>query len=166
MFACCTTSQRLMITVMCRFQDGAATANNPAALALAEARALWPDTPVDVLVSIGSGDTPPARRERSVSTYLETGNVLIESATDTQRIAAALATLAPLVPGLRYFRCAAASGPDATSGTILTKQALWPRHVWAGSAARQWTCACWPLQGCKAAHHSRARVFVHTNQGQ
>jgi hypothetical protein len=57
-----------------------------------------------VLVSIGSGDTPPARRERSVSTYLETGNVLIESATDTQRVAAALATLAPLVPGLRYFR--------------------------------------------------------------
>ena len=121
-----------MITVMCRFQDGAATANNPAALALAEARALWPDTPVDVLVSIGSGDTPPARRERSVSTYLETGNVLIESATDTQRIAAALATLAPLVPGLRYFRCAAASGPDATSGTMLIKQAHWPRHVWAG----------------------------------
>lgn len=56
-----------------RFQDGAATANNPAALALAEARALWPDTPVDVLVSLGSGATPPARRERSLSTYLETG---------------------------------------------------------------------------------------------
>jgi hypothetical protein len=92
----------------CRFQDGAATANNPAAVALAEARALWPDTPVDVLVSIGSGDTPPARRERSVSTYLETGAVLIESATDTERVAGALAALAPLVPGLRYFRCPAA----------------------------------------------------------
>lgn len=36
-----------------RYQDGAATANNPALLALAEARALWPDTPVDVLVSLG-----------------------------------------------------------------------------------------------------------------
>lgn len=38
---------------LCRYQDGGATANNPAALALAEARALWPDTPVDVLVSLG-----------------------------------------------------------------------------------------------------------------
>ena len=106
-----STESIVDIQCTCRFQDGAATANNPAALALAEARALWPDTPVDVLVSIGSGDTPPARRERSVSTYLETGNVLIESATDTQRVAAALATLAPLVPGLRYFRYAALPGP-------------------------------------------------------
>lgn len=56
-------------------------------------------------VSLGSGNTPPGRRERSLSTYLETGGVLIESATDTERIAGALATLAPLVPGLRYFRC-------------------------------------------------------------
>lgn len=40
-----------MLPCTLRFQDGAATANNPAALAMAEARALWPDTPVDVLVS-------------------------------------------------------------------------------------------------------------------
>jgi len=33
-------------------------------------------------------------------------SVLIESATDVERVAGALATLAPLVPGLRYFRCA------------------------------------------------------------
>jgi hypothetical protein len=113
-------------------QDGAATANNPAALALAEARALWPDTPVDVLVSIGSGDTPPARRERSVSTYLETGNVLIESATDTQRIAAALGTLAPLVPGLRYFRYAALPGPLQKSTYSVCTCAVCLRHVRAG----------------------------------
>lgn len=65
-----------------------------------------------MLVSLGSGATPPARRERSLSTYLETGSVLIESATDVERVAGALATLAPLVPGLRYFRCQVSSGID------------------------------------------------------
>ena len=35
----------------CRFQDGAATANNPAAIAVQEALLLWPDTPIDCLVS-------------------------------------------------------------------------------------------------------------------
>ncbi len=51
-----------------------------------------------------SGKTAPRERERSLSTYLETGSVLIEAATDTEQVAAAMATLAPLVPGLHYFR--------------------------------------------------------------
>ncbi|KAK9839624.1 hypothetical protein WJX81_001442 [Elliptochloris bilobata] len=93
-----------------RFQDGAASANNPAALALAEARVLWPDVPIECLVSLGSGTVPSARREKSVSAYLDTGSVLIESACSTDRIHSALATALPLVPGLAYFRfCAADS---------------------------------------------------------
>ena len=67
----CTVTHR-------RFQDGAATANNPAAIALTEARLLWPDARIDCLVSLGSGAVPPARRERSMSAYLDTGSVLIE----------------------------------------------------------------------------------------
>ena len=39
----------------CRFQDGASTANNPSGLALQEALRLWPNTPIDCLVSLGSG---------------------------------------------------------------------------------------------------------------
>lgn len=87
-----------------RFQDGAAIANNPALIALQEARALWPDVPIDCLVSMGCGSTPVQKRERSMSAYLETGNVLIESACSVDRADAALCTLLPLIPGIRYFR--------------------------------------------------------------
>ncbi|BDA47659.1 probable calcium-independent phospholipase A2-gamma at C-terminar half [Coccomyxa sp. Obi] len=87
-----------------RFQDGAATANNPAALALAEARLLWPDAPIEAIVSLGSGVVPVQRREKSMSAYLDIGSVLIESACSVDRVDAALATLLPLVPGVAYFR--------------------------------------------------------------
>ncbi|EIE23713.1 hypothetical protein COCSUDRAFT_41874 [Coccomyxa subellipsoidea C-169] len=83
-----------------RFQDGAATANNPAALALAEARLLWPGAPIEALVSLGSGVVPVQRREKSMSAYLDIGS----SACSVERVDAALATLLPLVPGIAYFR--------------------------------------------------------------
>ena len=57
----------------CRFQDGAATANNPSAIALAEAARLWPDVPVECLISLGSGAVPVKPREKSMSAYLDTG---------------------------------------------------------------------------------------------
>lgn len=87
-----------------RFQDGASTANNPALIAVQEARLLWPDKPLECLVSIGTGLVPRQKREKSMSAYVDTGNVLIESACSVDRVAAGLATLAPLVPGLTYFR--------------------------------------------------------------
>jgi patatin-like phospholipase/acyl hydrolase len=50
-----------------RFQDGATTANNPAVVALAQARLLHPQLPIDVLVSLGCGAEPPAERSKGLS---------------------------------------------------------------------------------------------------
>lgn len=61
-----------------------------------------------MIVSLGSGSTPPTRRGSAMSSFLETGNILIESACGVERPVEALATLLPLVPNVRYFRWAAA----------------------------------------------------------
>ncbi|KAL6778960.1 hypothetical protein ACKKBF_B19310 [Auxenochlorella protothecoides x Auxenochlorella symbiontica] len=87
-----------------RFQDGAVTINNPALVALQEAQLLWPGTPLEVLVSIGTGSVPCVPRPAAVSSFMETGNILIESATDVERVAETLAATAHLIPGLQYFR--------------------------------------------------------------
>lgn len=50
-----------------RFQDGATTANNPAAIALQQARLLHPQLPVDCLVSLGCGSEPAAERSKGLS---------------------------------------------------------------------------------------------------
>lgn len=87
-----------------KFQDGAVVANNPSVIALQEARALWPDAPIDVFVSIGTGSNPHERRDRAISAFMDTGNILIESATNVERAHEALATMTPLIPSLKYFR--------------------------------------------------------------
>jgi hypothetical protein len=87
-----------------KFQDGAVVANNPSVIALQEARALWPDAPIDVFVSIGTGSTPQNRRGSAISAFMDTGNILIESATNVERAHEALATMTPLIPSLKYFR--------------------------------------------------------------
>ncbi len=87
-----------------RWQDGAATANNPAVIAVQEARLLWPDVPIECLVSLGCGTVPLVRREKSMSAYLDTGSVLIESACGVTAADVALRALCPLIPGLSYFR--------------------------------------------------------------
>ena len=56
-------------------------------------------------MSLGCGLGPPVKRERSVSTVLDTGNVLIESACSTDRVDEAVATLLSLQPSIKYFRC-------------------------------------------------------------
>lgn len=87
-----------------KFQDGAVVANNPSVVALQEARALWPDAPIDVFISIGTGSTPLARRDKAVSSFIDTGNIVIESATNVERVHEALATMTPLMPNFKYFR--------------------------------------------------------------
>ncbi|RLN34890.1 hypothetical protein C2845_PM03G08670 [Panicum miliaceum] len=86
-----------------RWQDGAIVANNPTIFAIREAQLLWPDTRIDCLVSIGCGSVPIKSR-RGGWRYLDTGQVLIESACSVERVEETLDTLIPMLPEMQYFR--------------------------------------------------------------
>ncbi|ONI10026.1 hypothetical protein PRUPE_4G024000 [Prunus persica] len=86
-----------------RWQDGAIVANNPTIFSIREAQLLWPDTRIDCLVSIGCGSVPTKVRKGGWR-YLDTGQVLIESACSVERVEEALSTLLPMLPGMQYFR--------------------------------------------------------------
>ncbi|XP_009405622.2 phospholipase A I isoform X2 [Musa acuminata AAA Group] len=86
-----------------RWQDGAIVANNPTIFAIREAQLLWPDTRIDCLISIGCGSVPTKVRKGGWR-YLDTGQVLIESACSVDRVEEALDTLLPMIPEVQYFR--------------------------------------------------------------
>jgi hypothetical protein len=103
---------------------------SPAPAPAPQARLLFPDHPIELLVSLGCGSTPLARRERSLSAYLDTGSVLIESACTVDRTDEALATVLPLVPGIKYFRC----------GVVVVKNIPWCA-VWVHAGLQVKFCA-------------------------
>jgi len=71
-----------------------------------QARLLWPNTPVDVLVSLGCGTVASTQRKRSgLPTAIDIGGVLVDCACSVERVHEALATLLPLVPNVKYYRC-------------------------------------------------------------
>ncbi|KAI3741056.1 hypothetical protein L1987_58723 [Smallanthus sonchifolius] len=86
-----------------RWQDGAIVANNPTIFAIREAQLLWPDAKIDTLVSIGCCSVP-AKARKGGWRYLDTGQVLIESACSVERVEEALSTLLPMIPEIHYFR--------------------------------------------------------------
>ncbi|CAH1448316.1 unnamed protein product [Lactuca virosa] len=86
-----------------RWQDGAIVANNPTIFAVREAQLLWPDAKIDTLVSIGCCSVPTKARKGGWR-YLDTGQVLIESACSVERVEEALSTLLPMIPEINYFR--------------------------------------------------------------
>ncbi|XP_051125036.1 phospholipase A I isoform X2 [Andrographis paniculata] len=86
-----------------RWQDGAIVANNPTIFSIREAQLLWPDSNIDCLVSIGCGSVPTKVRKGGWR-YMDTGNVLIESACSVDRVEEALSTLLPMLPDVHYFR--------------------------------------------------------------
>lgn len=66
-------------------QDGGLLLNNPSALAMHECKCLWPDVPLECIVSLGTGRYESDVRNNVMYTSLKTklSNV-INSATDTE----------------------------------------------------------------------------------
>ncbi|KAH9329901.1 hypothetical protein KI387_002009 [Taxus chinensis] len=87
-----------------RWQDGAIVANNPTLIAIREAQLLWPDTRIGCLISLGCGNLPTKPRGKGGWRYLDTGQVLIESACSVERVEETLDTLLPMLPDIQYFR--------------------------------------------------------------
>lgn len=81
--------------------DGAFFANNPSAVALAQAKRLWPGVELECLVSIGSGAFAENENKDEAYGWASIGKQLVESATDTQRPHEALEMF---LPPAKYFR--------------------------------------------------------------
>lgn len=84
-------------------QDGGLLINNPTALAIHESKCLWPNTPVQCVVSLGTGRYETATKTSS-STYTSLKTKLtnvISSATDTEEVHTMLDAL---LPPNTYFR--------------------------------------------------------------
>ncbi|KAI7791780.1 putative calcium-independent phospholipase A2-gamma [Triplophysa rosa] len=84
-------------------QDGGLLINNPTALAIHESKCLWPNTPVQCVVSLGTGRYETVAKSGS-STYTSLKTKLtnvISSATDTEEVHTMLDAL---LPPNTYFR--------------------------------------------------------------
>ncbi|KAF6086595.1 patatin like phospholipase domain containing 8 [Phyllostomus discolor] len=83
-------------------QDGGLLLNNPSALAMHECKCLWPDAPLECIVSLGTGRYESDVRNTMTYTSLKTklSNV-INSATDTEEVHV---MLDGLLPPDTYFR--------------------------------------------------------------
>ncbi|CAI5466949.1 unnamed protein product [Closterium sp. Yama58-4] len=87
-----------------RWQDGAIFANNPTIVAVREARLLWPDLPLDCVVSLGCGSAPPKLRGRPGWRVADTGQVLAEAATSVEQADLAFESVMPMLPDVKYYR--------------------------------------------------------------
>jgi hypothetical protein len=66
---------------------------------------LFPNVPIECMVSLGVGSTPQVRRPRGMHTYFEIGSAVMESAIGVDRPHEALAATLDLSDCL-YERCA------------------------------------------------------------
>uniref|UniRef100_A0A146ZMH3 Calcium-independent phospholipase A2-gamma n=1 Tax=Fundulus heteroclitus TaxID=8078 RepID=A0A146ZMH3_FUNHE len=83
-------------------QDGGLLINNPTALAIHESKCLWPDTPLECVVSLGTGRIETAGKTSATYTSLKTKLTnVISSATDTEEVHAMLDAF---LPPDTYFR--------------------------------------------------------------
>ncbi|KAL2093608.1 hypothetical protein ACEWY4_010920 [Coilia grayii] len=83
-------------------QDGGLLMNNPTALAVHECRCLWPKTPLQCVVSLGTGRFETVVKHNATHTSLKTKLTnIISSATDTEEVHT---MLDQLLPANTYFR--------------------------------------------------------------
>lgn len=83
-------------------QDGGLLINNPTALAVHECKCLWPNTPLECVVSLGTGRFETLGKNSTTSTSLKTKLTnVISSATDTEEVHAMLDAF---LPPDTYFR--------------------------------------------------------------
>lgn len=77
-------------------QDGGLLINNPTALAIHECKCLWPNTPVQCVVSLGTGRYETSGKNSATYTSLKTKLTnVISSATDTEEVHTMLDALLP-----------------------------------------------------------------------
>lgn len=86
-------------------QDGGLLINNPTALAIHECKCLWPNTPLECVVSLGTGRFETPGNNNTTYTSLKTKlSHVISSATDTEGKSPSLQNIKGALCSLEFLR--------------------------------------------------------------